>query len=247
MSLRVALFGSHYYGLAMLESLLSLQQRFPEIEIVGVASDDPTKEWVSPQKRLWRHPHMKEEEEMVAGLATRQGIPVWRGRVKTEEFQAEFKEWMPDVCYMGVFGQKIPENIWSSPLYGFYNFHSCAGDVWPSNTGAQAFESMTEAGERRISTAMHVVDNEFDHGPLVAFSRFMPFFPEEAVMDTFKRTSPLIAELVTWHVCETLGVPSLKNSPRVVVAEQMTHIRGPASLTGTTGLPTRQLYRQRFG
>jgi len=206
----------------MLKTLLSFQKRFPEIKIIGVATDDPTKAWTSPQKRLWQYPHTKEEEDMVADLAKKNGIPVWQGRVKTEEFSKIFsKDWMPDLCYMGVFGQKIPEAIWSSPLYGFYNFHSCAGLVWPSNGGPQAFESMASDGESRGAVAVHVVDNKFDHGPLVAFSEFFPFFRQESVMKTFKRTSPLIEKLMSWHLRKILGLPTIKEEvPRVVIDEQ---------------------------
>jgi len=225
-SFRVALFCSHYSGLAMLEKLLLLQQKIPEIEIVGVATDDPTKAWVSPEKRLWRLPHTREEEEMVADLATQQGIPVWRGRVRTEEFQTRFiKEWMPDVSYMSAFGQRIPESIWSSPLYGFYNFHPCAGKTWPSNVGTNPLESMASDEEARGAIAMHAVDNEFDHGDLVAFSEFFSFSPQEGVMETFKRISPLAAELMAWHVGEILGDTTLSSTPRIVIDEQMAFVR----------------------
>ncbi|MDD3182805.1 MAG: hypothetical protein PHD48_08400 [Alphaproteobacteria bacterium] len=218
MSFRIALFGSHYYGYAMLETLLSLQQQIPELEVVGVASDDPTKSWVSPHKRLWQYPHTKTEEDMVANLATRNDIPVWRARIKDEDFYNEFtKKWMPDICYMGVFGQRIPENIWTKPLYGFYNFHSCAGQVWPSNTGAQAFEGMASNGEKQGAVAMHMIDNEFDHGQLIAFSKFFEFSDQETVLETFKRTSPYVAKLMAWHIFEVLGIPYPQDyKPRII-------------------------------
>ena len=229
MSLRVALFASHYYGLSLLQNTLSLKERYPEIEIVGVASDDPHQSYVSPQKRLWQYPHTEKEEEMVAAIAKKNGIPVWRERVKTRKFHNVFSSWMPDVCYMSVFGQRIPETIWSRPLYGFYNFHSCGGEVWPSNTGAQAFESMSRDSAARGAVAMHAVDNELDHGPLVAFSRFFNFSADEGVLQTFKRTSPLVGELMTWHLEEILGANTKDvTSPRVINEEQMEPVWGPA-------------------
>jgi methionyl-tRNA formyltransferase len=230
MSFRIALFCSHYYGLSLLETLLSLRETYPEIEIVGVASDDPTKPWAAPKKRIWQYPHTKEEEDMVMNLASRHGIPVWRGRVRTEEFQEKFtKNWMPDVCYMSVFGQRIPEPMWSYPLYGFYNFHPCAGRMWPSNVGPHAVEEMTSNGETQGAIAMHAVDNEFDHGPLVAFSEFFPVSPQERVLEMFRRTSSSGAELMAWHISEILGISVSQTKPRIVVDEQMDFIRASAS------------------
>jgi methionyl-tRNA formyltransferase len=121
---------------------------------------------------------------------------------------------------MGVFGQRIPENIWSFPLYGFYNFHPCAGVAWPSNVGPHPFESMASDSESRGSVAMHMVDNEFDHGPLVSFSEFFPVFPQEGVMAASRRTSPLAAGLMAWHIAQILSLPC-NDAPRVIVEEQM--------------------------
>lgn len=221
MPIRIALFGSHYYGYSLLENLLDLRKRFPEIELVGVASDDPSKPWVSPQKRLWQYKHSNQEEEMVADLAKREGLPVWRGRVKDDGFREEFlKRWSPDLCYMSVFGQRIPEHIWNYPLFGFYNFHSCAGETWPSNVGAQAFESMAADGEKRGAVAMHQIDNEFDHGPLIAFSPFFSFDEKDGVMHTFKKTSPHVGKLMAWHLQTLLGVDvPTEELPRVIAGK----------------------------
>lgn len=227
MSFRVAVFGSFHYGKALLERLLLLKQAFPEIEVVGVATDDPSKSWVSPHKRLWQYPHTKEEEEMVADLAKRHEIPVWRERVKTEEFRIQYETiWRPDVCYMAIFGQKIPENVWSRPLYGFFNFHSCAGREWPSNGGPQAFEGMAAAGENQASVAMHHVDDEFDHGPLVAFSPFYPLVAGETILSVFERSSTLVADLMNWHLSELLRIPNFsKTKPRIIasIGPTLTH------------------------
>ncbi|MDD4600970.1 MAG: hypothetical protein PHQ46_07925 [Negativicutes bacterium] len=215
----------------MLDAALSLQQEFKDAGIVicGVATDDPTKPWTSPHKRIWRYPHTESEETMVAQLAQKHDIPVWRGRINTQDFYEEFtKRWTPDVCYMGVFGQKIPEAIWSSPLYGFYNFHTCAGRVWPSNAGGGPIETMMADGEKQGAVAMHAVDNDWDHGELVAFSDFFSFSPQESVTDVHKRIGPLAAEMMKWHVSKILGVSMPESKPRFVAEEAIAAVNATA-------------------
>jgi methionyl-tRNA formyltransferase len=217
MSFRIALFCSYYRGIALLETLLTLQKRFPEIIIAGVATDDPTKKWTSPSKRIWQYSHTKAEEDMVGRLAEQHGIPVWRGRINAGEFSEEYtKRWMPDVCYMGVFGQKIPEPIWSYPLFGFYNFHACAGREWPSNVGGNPLKTLIANKETHGAVAMHAVDSEWDNGELIAFSDFFPIYPEDSIVATHKRTNPLAAQMMAWHIAEILGDSLPHYRPRIV-------------------------------
>lgn len=217
MSLRIALFCSLYRGKAMLETLLALKQSFPEITISGVATDDPTKSWVMPTRRIWQYPHSSEEEQMVFALSKQNNISTWKDRINTEDFFQVFsKEWAPDVCYMGVFGQKIPEKVWSYPLYGFYNFHTCGGEFWPSDAGGDPLKNLLLRGKKQASLAMHEVDNFWDHGNLLAFSDFFPIHNSDSPMSVQKRSAPLASQMMSWHIKKLLGVDSQIEKPRFV-------------------------------
>jgi len=217
MSLRIALFGSLYRGVAMIETLLELQKRYPEIVIAGIATDDPTQSWTTPQKRVWQYPHAPETEKMVSACALKNNLPVYDGRIKTDDFYERFSsEWMPDLCYMGVFGQKIPERLWSYPLYGFYNFHTCGGETWPSNVGGDPLKKLSAEGKHRASIAMHEVDDEWDHGSLLAFSDFFAIHESEDPFLTQKRSAPYAAQMMSWHIKQTLGVAVSSDEPRYI-------------------------------
>jgi methionyl-tRNA formyltransferase len=80
---RVAVFGSFYRGYHILSNLLSDPELMKRIEIVGVATDDPAQKYTSAAKRVWQYAHTQQEENMVAELAGRNGIPVFKGKVKS--------------------------------------------------------------------------------------------------------------------------------------------------------------------
>ena len=120
---RVAVFGSFHGGYHILEQLLR-EPLAGHCTVTGVASDDPKQPYTHANVRLWRHVHTKVEEEWVAKLAKAHGLPVYRGRIKTPEFERMFVEdWAPELCLMANFGQLIPQQIFTVPRLGFYTFH----------------------------------------------------------------------------------------------------------------------------
>ena len=201
--IRVAVFGSYYQGKAVIEKLLELQQQYPDaLCLVGVATDDPSSPRVSPQKRIWRFA-APEEYDMIPKLAAENNIPVWTGSIKETSFYQQFAEdWRPDVCYMATFGQKIPAPVFDQPRLGFYNFHPAVDRAWPSYTGGDPFGGMIAAKEPFCSVAMHEVDEEFDHGPLLAFSEPVLIKTDDTILSMYKKTSATTADMVQWHLGE---------------------------------------------
>jgi len=222
MNFNISLFCSLYRGKAMIEKLLSFKNIYPEIVITGIATDDPTQPWTNSDKRIWRHSHLPDEKHIIEDLARKNNIPLWKSRVNTEDFYQAFTEdWAPDVCYMGVFGQKIPERIWSHPLHGFYNLHTCSGKTWPSDIGGDPISSILGRGLHHGSLAMHQIDNEWDQGELVAFSDYFPISKRDAPLAIQKRSAPLAADLMIWHLSSILGIPSATKTPRIVAERSM--------------------------
>lgn len=221
MTIRVALFGSLYRGKSMLESLIRTQEFYPEIEICGIATDDPSQLWSSPSKRIWKNPHTLHEENMVCELAEKHNIPCFTGNVKSGEFQKTFVDtWNPDVSYMGVFGQRIPERIWSHPLFGFFNFHTCSGHAWPSNVGGDPLRKIFSEGRRTAALAMHQIDNQWDQGELIAFSDFFYASPKENPVAINKRSSYLASDMMLWHIEQLTGISTSASKPRHVSQEK---------------------------
>lgn len=195
---KVALFGSFYRGLHVLQALLE-GELAARVQVVGVATDDPSQAFVSPHKRVWQYPHSREEELMVREYAESAGIPVYQGRVKTPAFYALYEEtWRPELCVMATFGQRIDARLHQFPRLGFFNLHPCIEDGWPSRyVGGNPFDALRKDGHQHAVLALHHVDDGFDTGALVAYSERVALPTDASVVDMHRLTAPVAAALVT--------------------------------------------------
>lgn len=195
---RVALYVSFYRGLFVLDQLL-VGPCSSLIDIVGLATDDPQQSFVSPSKRVWQHPHSRFEETMVAELAQANGIPVFQGRVKSDEFyEIVESHWRPDICIMGTFGQKINERLYAYPKLGFYNLHPCGLGQWPTRyPGGNPYGEMMQAGEARLQIALHRVSEDIDRGELIGVSESVPIPREATVIDLHKLSATAAANVTS--------------------------------------------------
>jgi methionyl-tRNA formyltransferase len=202
---RVAVFGSFYRGLHVLQALLhgTLSER---VQVVGVATDDPTQPFVSPQKRVWQYPHERQEELMVRQCAEDAGIEVYQGRVKTPAFYALHEQsWRPDLCIMATFGQRIDHRLHRFPRLGFFNLHPCMDDGWPSRyVGGNPFDALVRDGHSQAVLALHHVDDGFDTGALVAYSERIDLPEQASVVDLHRLTAPVAAALATRELAKIL-------------------------------------------
>ena len=107
-------------------------------------------------------------------------IPVYRERIKTDEFYALFEnKWKPDLCIMAIFGQLVSPRLFNYPLLGFYNMHPTFDDIWPAFGGCNPMEQLIAVNKPHYVFAIHHVEETFDSGKLVAYSDkiFMPREP----------------------------------------------------------------------
>ncbi|MFY9288596.1 MAG: formyltransferase family protein [Alphaproteobacteria bacterium] len=220
---RVAVFGSYYQGNAVVDKILELQRQNPEaVRLVGVATDDPTHPRVSPERRIWQFVTDKREYVMVPEKAASNDVSVWNGSVKKDDFYRLFaEEWRPDICYMATFGQRVPMPVFDFPRFGFYNFHPAVDRTWPSYVGGNPFKGMIDAKEPHCSIAMHSIDEEFDHGPLVAFSEHVPIGANDTILSMYLKTCPATADMVHWHLGELKIVPPYNNyKPKLAPSDE---------------------------
>jgi methionyl-tRNA formyltransferase len=185
---RVAVFGSFLGGYHVLRELLG-EPLASDVTVVGVATDDPTQPFTHPNVRLWRFPHSRDDELLVPRFAAGQGLPVYTGRVKDEDFCQQFEqEWRPDLCLMATFGQKIPRRLFTYPPLGFYNFHH-SDAAWPSYPGPDPITHMVRDGKTHLVLTMHEVSDVIDGGRFVARSHRVPIPPG---------VNPIQMHRITW-------------------------------------------------
>lgn len=225
---RVVIFGSYHRGYHILKSLLEDQELKAKIEIVGVATDDPSQSYVSPSKRVWQYGYTPEEACMVEKLAQRNAIPVYKGRVKSEEFYDLLKnQWKPDIVYMGTFGQLLNNRIIDTPRLGVFNVHPSDGLHWPSCVGPNPFEQMLEKKSPSCSLALHKANAAFDNGELACFSdridlpydRMESLDLGEKVKLLHRVTSPSAGPLVISHLRTQLEMPLQRGIPRLFMGD----------------------------
>jgi methionyl-tRNA formyltransferase len=202
---RVAVFGSFLGGYHVLRELLG-DELASDVTVVGVATDDPTQPFTHASVRLWRYPHTRDDEVLVPRFAEGQGLPVYTGRVSTDEFQQTFvRDWNPDLCLMATFGQKIPRRIFEVPPLGFYNFHHSGEAVWPSYPGPDPITQMVRDGKTHLVLTMHEVSDVIDGGRFVARSHRVPIPPNVNPIQMHRITWPQMGGFIREQVRRTLG------------------------------------------
>lgn len=203
---RVAVFGSFHGGYHVLRQLLR-EPLASYVTVVGVATDDPKQPFTHADVRLWRHIHTKAEEEWVAKMAREHGIPVYRGRVKTPEFEQMFtEEWTPDLCLMATFGQLIPKRLFQIPRLGFFNFHH-SDTTWPSYPGPDPIGGMIRDGKTHVVITMHEVSEVLDGGRFVAHSPRVPLPPDGNGAIVHRMTWPRLGGWISEEVLRLIEAP----------------------------------------
>jgi methionyl-tRNA formyltransferase len=194
--IRVALFGSFYRGYYLLSELL-FGDISASVEVVGVATDDPSNSFVNPHKRVWQYPHTEYERNMVGILAARNDLQVFKQRVNEAPFHDIIEQqWKPDICVMATFGQRIHRRLIDYPELGFYNLHPCLDDRWPSKyVGGNPFDALMRDRMAYIRVAFHAIDENFDSGELIAMTPKIAIPDEASVIDLHKITSVSAARL----------------------------------------------------
>jgi methionyl-tRNA formyltransferase len=195
--LRVALFGSFYRGLFVLNELLEGPLK-DCIDVVGVATDDPAAPYVSAHKRVWQYGYSQDEAVLVPRFALSRGIPVYAGRVKHDHFYSIYESsWSPDICVMATFGQRIDSRLHRYPRLGFYNLHPSDLADWPSKyAGPDPFTEMIRDRCDHCVITLHAVDDGFDTGARVAVSDRIAVPAGVVSTDMHKISAPFAAILV---------------------------------------------------
>ncbi|PWU19903.1 MAG: formyltransferase domain-containing protein [Verrucomicrobia bacterium] len=209
---RVAVFGSFHGGYHVIKELLS-GDLARQVEIVGVATDDPRQPFSHADVRLWKYPHAQYEEKMVPLLVAARQIPCYVGRIKTPEFFTAFlEEWRPQLCLMATFGQKIPTALINFPSLGFFNFHH-SGDTWPSYPGPDPIAAMVRDGRKHLVLTIHKVTDVIDGGEFVARSHQVPIPPAVNAVEMHRITWPQMGAFIRQQVRAMLRSAPLAHVP----------------------------------
>lgn len=232
--LRIVFFGSAIGGQLILESLISLEKKYPELlNTVGLVTDDPVdpKAKISLKKRIWNNYSQVESSIIMNKLVSTSlnaGIPCYTGKVKTNYFRKIYSGWNPDVLIMNCFGQKLDEFLYLYPSLGAYNFHP-SNLVCHIGIGAQPFQDIMRNGLDTSPIVIHKVTEIIDSGPVVGISPEINIrlpdgkYPDSIVSLLFKMNSitawmtiDLIFEIIQQKNCNNAGALTAINFDQTI-------------------------------
>ncbi|HEX3581579.1 MAG TPA: methionyl-tRNA formyltransferase, partial [Thermoanaerobaculia bacterium] len=148
--MRVAFFGTPQFAVPALDALARAH------EIVLVAAQ--------PDKPAGRGMEMK--PPAVAVKARELGLRLIQPP-KVREAIDDVRAAAPDVAIVVAYGKILPASLLEIPRHGFLNIH---GSILPRWRGAAPIQRAIEHGDTQTGVTIMRVDEELDHGPMLAIA-----------------------------------------------------------------------------
>jgi methionyl-tRNA formyltransferase len=173
--LRLVFFGTPEFAVSTLEALA----REYEIALVVAQPDKPAGRG------------MKMQAPAVAVKAREMGLPLAQPpRIRNDEFLASIAALNADAGIVVAYGKILPANLLAIPAHGFINVHA---SVLPTYRGAAPIQRAIERGETATGVTIMRVDEELDHGAMLAV-KTTEIGPDERTPSLASRLSRIGAE-----------------------------------------------------
>lgn len=173
--MRVVFFGTPEFAVPTLEALA----REHEIALVVAQPDKPAGRG------------MKMQAPAVALKARHMGLPLAQPpRIRSDEFLASIAALTPDAGIVVAYGKILPANLLVIPRHGFINVHA---SILPKYRGAAPIQRAIEHGETTTGVTIMRVDEELDHGAMLAIET-TEIGPDERTPSLASRLSKIGAD-----------------------------------------------------
>lgn len=134
---------------------------------------------------------MKLQAPPVAVRARELNLPlVQPAKIRTDDFLGSIRAVEPDLGVVIAYGRILPAALLEIPKHGFVNVHASILPMW---RGAAPIQRSIEAGDRVTGVTIMRVDEELDHGAMLAIET-LEIGPDERTPSLFRRLSTLGAE-----------------------------------------------------
>jgi methionyl-tRNA formyltransferase len=121
------------------------------------------------------------------------GLPVFQPeRVREPEVGEKLRELSPDLMVVVAYGQIIPASVLATPRLGVVNVHA---SLLPRHRGAAPVAQAILSGDKETGVTIMKMDEELDHGPILA-ARATPIGEREDASALTSRLAELGAELL---------------------------------------------------
>ncbi|HEX7681434.1 MAG TPA: methionyl-tRNA formyltransferase, partial [Thermoanaerobaculia bacterium] len=173
--MRLIFFGTPEFAVPTLEALA----RDHDIALVVAQPDKPAGRG------------MKIQAPAVAVKARQLGLPLAQpAKIRNPEFLESIAALHADAGIVVAYGKILPANLLAIPPRGFLNVHA---SILPKYRGAAPIQRAIEHGETTTGVTIMRVDEELDHGPMLAVET-TEIGPDERMPSVVARLSRLGAE-----------------------------------------------------
>jgi len=173
--LRLVFFGSPAFAIPTLDALV----REHEIVLAVAQPDKPAGRGMQVQRPA------------VAARASERGLPLAQPpKVRDPKFLERVERLAPDAGIVIAYGKILPAALLAIPKFGFLNVHA---SLLPKYRGAAPIQRAIANGERVTGVTIMRVDEELDHGPMLAKAE-TPIGPDEHMPSLAQRLSTIGAE-----------------------------------------------------
>ncbi len=118
----------------------------------------------APPKPIGRH--STPIKSLIQILAERHNLPVSTpSNITDQKFLDELKNLKPRIAVIAAYGKILPAELLRIPASGFVNIHP---SLLPRHRGPAPIVHTILAGDKKMGVSLIVLDNQMDHGPLIA-------------------------------------------------------------------------------
>jgi methionyl-tRNA formyltransferase len=173
---------------------------------------------------------MKMHAPAVAVKAREMGLPLAQPqRIRNDEFLASIAALKPDAGIVVAYGKILPANLLVIPAHGFINVHA---SILPKYRGAAPIQRAIEHGETTTGVTIMRVDEELDHGAMLAIET-TPIGLDERTPSLASRLSRIGAEALL-RVLKTMPAGTPQDHAASTHAPKIEKSEGAIAWTNST-------------
>ncbi|HSD12467.1 MAG TPA: methionyl-tRNA formyltransferase [Patescibacteria group bacterium] len=182
--LRIVYFGTSPFAVPPLKALFGAKGR-AEVVAVVTKPDKP----VGRKGELQSSPVAKAAREAGAML-------LMPASLKTEDLQERLAALHADLFVVAAYGKIVPRAVLDLPKLGCLNLH---GSLLPKYRGASPIQAAIAAGERETGVSLMRMDEQVDHGPVLA-TVAVPIDPGDTYGTLEAKLADAAADLLVAHL-----------------------------------------------
>jgi len=191
--LRIVYFGTAAFAVPPLKALIAAPDK---AEVVAVVT--------KPDQPVGRKGELRSSP--VAQAARDSLVPVLQPTtLKDEITQGELAALRADLFIVAAYGKIVPKAMLKLPRLGCLNLH---GSILPKYRGASPIQAAIDAGETETGVTLMVMDEQIDHGPMLA-TVSTPIDPTDTYGSLETKLANAAAEMLVTHL-EDLSLGKLE-------------------------------------